>query len=233
MDSPSVDSAICSLCGQPITTNPPNPDDSRDRDHVPPKQFYPKEIRNAQNVNLWWAPTHKGCNQEYRKDEEYFYHAVYPLVQNGNRAMGQFVHRDLMRRTSKPQTPAMARRLLKEFKTVTEAGIILPPGIVQFNLDMYRIQRVAMKIAQGLFYLDEKRHIPRVNCKDIRLCELEAEVPEFYQLSWPRAQAKSVLPAVFSYRRLEFDNLHLFSMLFWESFMFCAAFESPFAESSP
>ena len=36
--------------------------------------------------------------------------------------MGQVVHRDLMRRTNQPPTPAMARRLLKEFRAVTEFG---------------------------------------------------------------------------------------------------------------
>ncbi len=69
--------------------------------------------------------------------------------------------------------------------------------------------------------------MPRQTCKDVRLCQAEAEVPELYQLSWPGVEAKSVLPEVFSYRRFEFDNLHLFSMLFWKAFLFCAAFETP------
>ena len=94
------------------------------------------------------------------------------------------------------------------------------------------MQRVAIKIAQGLFYLDQKRFVPRENCKDIYLCEQVADVPEGY---WgcARAEEKSVLPAVFSYRRFEFENMHLFSMLFWEAFMFCAAFEDPSGDTAP
>jgi len=233
MDARSIDNQTCSLCGDQIAANSVNPDDALSMDHVPPKQFYPKETRTTHKTNLWLVPTHRRCNADYRKDEEYFYHAVYALVQKGNRTMGQVVHHDLLRRTSKPQTPAMVRSLLKEFRTVTEAGIHLPPGIVQFGLDKYRTQRVAIKIAQGLFYLDEKRYIPRANCKDIRLCEFESDVPELYQLSWRGADAKSVLPAVFSYWRFGFDNLHLFTMLFWEAFMFCVAFESPSPVGAP
>ena len=216
----------CCLCGEAILPTAENPDAALSMDHVPPKQFHPKEIRSAQNPNLWVVPTHKRCNAGYRKDEEYFYHAVCALVQNSNRAMGQVVHRDLMRRANKPQTPAMVRSLLKEFRTGRDAGINLPPGIVQFNLDPYRMRRVAIKIAQGVFYLDQRRYVPRENCKGIRLFQLKTEVPELYQLSWRGAEAKSVLPGIFSYRRFELDNLHLFSMLYWEAFMFCAAFES-------
>ena len=233
MDADQDLDQICCLCGEPISADPVEPNDTLSWDHVPPKQFYPKETRATANPNLWRVPTHKRCNGEYRMDEEYFYHAIYPLVRNANGPMTQVVHRDLMRRTRRPQTPAMARKLLKDFHTVTKGGIYLPPGIVQFNLDKYRIQRVAIKVAQGLYYLDRQGYMPRANCKDIRLCELESEVPELYQLSWLGAEAKSVLPVIFLYRRFEFDNLHLFSMLFWDAFMICAAFEAPVAFSAP
>jgi hypothetical protein len=224
---------ICCLCGSRISANPVDPNDALSWDHVPPKQFYPKEMRATANPNLWLVPTHKRCNGDCRMDEEYFYHAVYPLVQNGNPSTAQVVHRDLIRRTKQPQTPAMARKLLKEFRMVTKAGIYLPAGIVQFNLDEYRLQRVVIKIAQGLYYRDRQAYMPRTNCKDIRLCEHKCEVPELYELSWCGTDAKSVMPGVFSYRHLEFDNLHLFSMLFWEAFLFCAAFENPSIISAP
>jgi hypothetical protein len=202
-------------------------------DHVPPKQFFPAEVRKSQSPNLWVVPTHKRCNEGYREDEEYFYHSLSLLVQNGNPNMGSVIYHDFSRRTQKPQTPAMLRALLKTASTVTPGGICLPPGIVRFGLDEYRVQRVAIKIAQGLFYLDQTRHLSRGSCKDIRLCEAESDVPKLYQLSWRGAGMKAVLPAVFSYRRCEFDNLHLFSMLFWEAFMFCAAFEHPPMASTP
>ena len=41
-------------------------------DHVPPRQFYMKQIRATQNLNLDVAPSHKNCNEAYKEDEEYF-----------------------------------------------------------------------------------------------------------------------------------------------------------------
>jgi len=217
--------STCCLCGDPIESDGATPDDALSMDHVPPKQFYPKEFRIDRNPNLWLAPTHRRCNEDYRKDEEYFYHAMYGVVQKNNQQVGQMIRRDFGRRTHNPQTPAMMRNILRTFTTVTEGGIHLPPGIVQFSVDQYRSQRVVIKIAQGLFYLDRGVHMPRKNCRDIRLCLDESDVPELYTLSWQGAESKMVCRDVFSFRRFEFENLHLFSMLFWESLMFCCAFE--------
>jgi len=193
-------------------------------DHVPPKQFYPKELRTARSPNLWRAPTHKRCNESYRYDEEYFYHAMYYVV---NEQMGRTILRDFARRTHCPQTPRMIRSILKTCTEITEGGIHLPNGVVRIPLDEYRTQRVVIKIAQGLFYLDCGHYMPRDNCKDIRLCVGESDIPEFHSLSWQGAELKTVCDDVFSYRHFEVQQLHLFSMLFWESVMFCAVFEDP------
>ncbi|MGA2797059.1 MAG: hypothetical protein ABSE63_05750 [Thermoguttaceae bacterium] len=227
MKTGAIDMSICCLCGKPIDSNAAIPDDALSMDHVPPKQFYPKELRRDRNLNLWLAPTHKHCNEDYRKDEEYFYHAMYGIVQKNSQQMGQTIFRDFARRTHKQQTPAMMRSILKTFTTVTSGGIHLPSGIVQFSVDQYRCQRVVIKIAQGLFYLDRCIHMPRENCKDIRICLEESDVPELYSLSWQGADSKMVCGDVFSYRQFEIETLHLFSLLFWESLMFCCAFEDP------
>ena len=177
-------------------------------------------------MNLWVVPAHNLCNEDYRKDEEYFYYAMCGVVQTSNITMGQVMLRDLFRRRHKPQTPAMIRAILKTFRTVTEGGIHLPPNVVQFSIDQYRSERVVIKIAQGLLYRDLKQYMPRENCKDIRFCRSEHDVPELYSLSWQGAERVAVLPDVFAYRRMEFDGLQLMSILFWESLMFCCAFEN-------
>jgi hypothetical protein len=222
-----IDTSMCYLCGGAIDRNASSPEDALSMDHVPPKQFHPKSLRSDRSPNLWLAPTHKRCNEDYRKDEEYFYHAMYSIVGNNNQEMGQQILADFARRTHRPQTPAMVRNILKTSRTVTEGGIHLPPGVVQLSVDQYRSERVVIKIAQGLLYLDCGVHLPREHCKDIRLCIHESDVPEFYSLSWQGAGAKMVCPDVFSFRRFEFENLHLLSMLFWESLMLCCAFDDP------
>jgi hypothetical protein len=221
-----MDTSTCYLCGHTIVHSPQSVADEFSMDHVPPKQFFPKELRIAQSPNLWVAPSHKRCNEEYRKDEEYVYHAMFGVVQKNNHQMGQTILRDFARRTHRRQTPAMMRSILKSFTTITEGGIYLPPRIVQLSVDQYRTERVVIKIAQGVLYRDLGCHMPHANCKDIRLCLVESDVPESYSLSWQGAECVSVCPEVFSYRRFEFDGLQLLSMLFWEAFMFCCAFEN-------
>lgn len=237
---------ICCLCGKPA-----NKDDPISREHVPPKQFYPKSLRKG--LNLWVAPTHKSCNKSYQLDEEYFYHALFPLVANTNPQTANVVLDDLKRRAKKPQTRTLLRAILKTQQTTTSGGIVLPPGMVRLDVDAYRLQQVAIKIGRCLFYQDHKRVMPYENCKDIRLCQCEEDVPECYRLSWELSKVSvdsvatsesseivvdndtgkglplSVYRQVFEYRPayLEPKHLHLYSLMFWRAFIFCMAFEDP------
>lgn len=220
-----VSESICYLCGDIIQETREDAKMAISMDHVPPKQFFPKKLRTTMNSNLQVAPSHKKCNEDYKKDEEYFYTCMYSAVNRYNPKMAQLIYDDLKRRADKPQMQAMARRLLKNFKKVTDGGIHLPPGTVQLAIDEYRIQRVALKIARGLLYLETNRYMPLENAKDIRLCLGENEVPELYQLTFKTSPIKGVWRQVFSYKYLEFDTHHLLSMLFWESFMFCTLFD--------
>lgn len=140
---------ICYLCGKPI-------EGKSSDDHVPPKQFYPKEIRKSENLNLQLVPSHKQCNNCFKDDEEYFYASLYPLVDKYNPDMACRVFRDFARRCQRPQLRAMIRRILSHASGTTKGGIHLPEGIVEINVDLCRIQRIAGKIARGaLFFRPE------------------------------------------------------------------------------
>lgn len=235
---------ICCLCG-----NPAAEDDKITREHVPPKQFYPKSIRSG--LNLWIVPTHRSCNHKHKSDEEYFYHATYPMVANANPSMASIIFADLERRARKPQTPKLLQTILQGKSTKLPSGIVLPPGVVRLDVNKYKLQQVAIKITQCLFYRDHARYIPTDHCKDIRLCEQESDVPELYRLSWElsktsvddlplhqsggtiveadenEGKAESASATVFSYRSHydESEQLHLYTLMFWEAFAFCLAFE--------
>ncbi|MCI0376903.1 MAG: HNH endonuclease [Gemmataceae bacterium] len=237
---------VCCLCGKPATD-----EDPITREHVPPKQFYPKRLRDG--LNLWVVATHRSCNNQHKADEEYFFHALYPLVANVNPRTANVILDDLKRRAKNHQTPTLLRRILRTARTTTEGGLLLPPGDVRMNADKRRLQRVAMKIGRCLFYRDHKRVMPHENCKDIRLCEHEEDVPELYTLSWEMSkvnvndlvpsepsglvvvadveagQALAVCRQVFDYRPAYFEEkrLHLYTLRFWEAFVFCMAFEDP------
>src|SRR5262245_47178100 len=65
---------FCYLCGLELTGE-------INDDHVPPRQFYAQELRQAHNPNLLTIPAHKSCNASYQQDEEYFVHTMIPLLE--------------------------------------------------------------------------------------------------------------------------------------------------------
>ena len=211
---------ICYLCGKPIERK-------RSKDHVPPKQFYPEEIRVREKLNLLKLSAHEECNGDYKLDEEYFYAGMYPAVGRYNSNMAKLMYKDLLRRSEKPQIQILARKILQNSGSITKGGLHLPAGIVQVELDEYRIQRVVLKIARGLLYEEMGEYMPLDNAKDIRFCESEEEVPELYRLVFKASPTKGAYQKVFSYKYFEFDANHLLCLLFWGSFMYCVCFESP------
>ncbi|MBN1806013.1 MAG: hypothetical protein JW837_12250 [Sedimentisphaerales bacterium] len=212
---------ICYLCGSAIEHDIIDEQMELSMDHVPPKQFFPKEIRIDENLNLEKVPSHKKCNNEYKDDEDYFYHSLYPLVANSNPDIAQVIFKDFARRSNNPQTPALIRKIFSDASRITEGGIILPANMVVINLDLYKIQRIAGKIARGVLFLSSKTFFPVSSIVDMRICEKESEVPEMYQLSWKVRPIKGSYPKVFSYRYFPFNEYHIISLLFWEAFMFC------------
>jgi len=222
---------ICYLCGKSIEKT------QSSSDHVPPKAFYPKDTRAG--LNLQVVPSHKECNTDYREDEEYFHHALFVEVLNQKPPVTAHLQSDFLRRAAKPQTPAMIRKILKEVSNTTVGGIRLPRGKYVVTINEYRIERVVLKIVRGLFYLAQRSYLPLENAKDIRFCLNEHDVPDLYRVYWPVVEASAVDPSVFSYKYFnaskcfgsgecpELDELHLYSLLFWEAIMFCVAFEHP------
>ena len=213
----------CYLCGRVIDHDAPDDEMQLSMDHIPPKQFFPQPLRKAVNPNLVVAASHKICNNTYKNDEEYFYHSLYPLVANTNHNMAQAIFTDLVRRRTAGQTPSLIRRIFSRASGITQGGIVLPHGRIEFTVDLARIQRIAIKIARGVLFLETGLCFPQSSVVDIRLCEKESEVPEMYQLSWQGAPIKGAYPNVFSYRyfALDSDNALILSLMFWGAFMFC------------
>lgn len=239
---------LCCLCGQPPTASDPIT-----REHVPPKQFYPKKMRSG--LNLWTVPAHQSCNEKSREDEEYFYHVAFLLVSAGNPQIGAAILADLKRRARNQQTRHLVRLIINESGRKAASRIILPNGRVRCLVSRPRLQHVAVKIARCLFYKDHGRVIPFEACYDVRLCEHIDRVPEYYRLSWGLSKvnvheltSKSVsgvvvvndaaagLPpavcrAVFDYRGAELvlDGVihYPYTLRFWESFVYCVSFSEP------
>lgn len=224
---PKQAQSICYLCGEQIAPTLKDGGMELSWDHVPPKQFFPKELREEQKVNLQGASSHKRCNNQYKSDEEYFYHSLYPLVANNNPAMARTILGDLARRCQKPQSRVILRSVFSQASSVSKGGIILPARKVEFTVDLSRIERIAGKVARGALFLATGASVPETSIIDMRICEDESEVPEMYRLSWQATKPQGSYPKVFSYKYMPFEDYHIISLLFWEAFMFCVTMQTP------
>ena len=158
--------------------------------------------------------------KHYKDDEEYFYHSLYPLVANNNSDMAKTIFEDFVRRSSRPQTPAMLRDIFSSASQTSSGGITLPAGKVEFIVALARIQRIAGKIARGVIFLRTQEYCPESNIVDMRICETVSEVPEMYQLSSQAASMETPYQKVFSSTCFSIDGHHIVSLVFWEAFMF-------------
>ena len=213
--------STCYLCGNVIERNPHDAEMKLSMDHVPPRQFFPQPLRRQMNPNLDVAPSHKKCNNDYKNDEDYFYHSLYLLVANNNTCMAQAMLTDFTRRSQKNQTPALLGKICSQASTITAGGIILPPGAIVVPIDEARIHRVAGKIARGVLFLSAGVRVSESSIVDMRLCEKQMEVPKMYQLSWKATKLGGSYRHVFSYKHLSLNGHHIMSLLFWEAFWFC------------
>ena len=210
----------CALCGDEIVRK-----DMTD-EHVPPKLYYPKSMRGTIRAPFWTVPSHRSCNEKYRMDEEYLYHFMLGMVANQNPAMGRILLDDLRARAKNDQTRGLIRRILGECQNVTPGGIHLPPGHYRIPYNIARIQNVAIKIAQCLYFLDHRAYLPRNWCKHFELCESPRDLQPLFDLM--RFQKpKAIAREIFCYRHVCVDGTHLYSLLLWQGFMFCLAFDDP------
>ena len=213
---------VCYLCGYVLDEEL----DEIDKDHVPPRQFYPKKIRQQEKINLLTIPVHRGCNSSYQKDEDYFYNAIGPLA--GDSPCGKLVLEDLTRSFGRPQGKRLGESVLREFDN-RYSGLYLPEGKVAKYYDGKRVRRVLWKIIRGLFYKEYDRYLPEGTKYDIELIDDPNSVSD--QLCFLRCQrSMGIYPPVFDYRYRSFpekDNFHLWLFLFWQKILVLAKFLDP------
>ena len=207
---------ICYLCGQKLKEN-------IDDDHVPPKQFYAKNIRKIHNLNLFTLPTHISCNMSYQKDEDYFVYSLAPLTIGSY--SGNAIWVDISKRLKRPQSKKIGQMILNEF----DQRIILPDDKIIKRFDGKRTRRIIWKITRGLFFKETGRFIPEDTPRLFKFISVNEEPPQefFYISSTP---SRGQYPGVFDYKYIDFpelDNFHFWAMLFWDSLIILIAFHDP------
>ena len=211
---------ICYLCGQVIETKSTDDPMELSMDHVPPRQFYHKQIRATQNLNLNVAPSHKRCNEAYKEDEEYFYLSMFPIVAKNNPMMEDLYFQDIIRRSQQPQMPSKLRKILSTAVTVTEGGIHLPNGRRRLTIDRERIKRVVSKIARGILFLSTERYFQEKQIICVNFYDNSSEIIDLYLPALKLHPLAGIYPDVFAHSHFSSKGFRLLLMLFWKAFMF-------------
>jgi len=133
----------CYLCHEPVKTEP-------SRDHVPPKQFFPKIFRKANLTDqLEWLPTHRNCNKSYQRDEDYFV-TTFGLPAAAKTLTGHALGHDIRDRYRDGRQQGLVAKIFKEFV----------PDSNQKGFESGRTNRIAWKIVRGLHCLRTGELLP-------------------------------------------------------------------------
>lgn len=225
---PKTRDHICHLCGKAIDYDVTAGDLQKTEEHIPPKQFFPKQMRGDIRGQLLKLPSHKGCNGSFKLDEEYFIHTYCPHV-DPQCTSGRQLIEDIRRRTESKgkQSHKLLAMIEKEFSDITPGGINLPHAIVVHSVNAPRIDRVIRKVLQGLHYHEENSFLPHETPMWINLYDKSLDMPEyFYKIFCETGSCRGIFPKIFSYRFTHRKNYAYWSMRFWDSLQFCIVFES-------
>lgn len=210
---------LCYLCGLEL-------DEEIDRDHVPPKQFYAKNLRRKHKPNLFTLPVHTKCNKSYQKDEDYFVHSIAPLSKGSY--SGNEIWHDIAKRLRRPQGQVIGRMVLREFED-RPSGLYLPGDKVLKRFDGKRVNRILWKIVRGLFYKEYIRFLPKETPRLFKIISVGEKPPPEFQLV-QNTKSRGQYANVFDYKYTfmpEFDNFHLWAILFWNRIISLVAFHDP------
>ena len=212
---------ICYLCGESI-----NPKDL-DREHVPPKQMYPKGIRKANNPQLITLASHKQCNQKYQKDEEYFKFSLGCMAIAGLANVESEIRDplldDLKKIVERKEYGGLNQRVLKEF-----TNLVTPRGDIIKKFEGERIAKILWKIVRGLFFHETgERFLPDDTYRLLHVFSANPELdffdkPTDFFTYLQNTPLKGVCPSVFGYKYkcLPSENdphWWVWGLFFWEN----------------
>ena len=223
MKTSNSKTGLCVYCGKvkPLT-----------RDHVPPKNIFPK----PRPSNLITVPSCEDChsgNSQISLDDEYF---RLMLTLRDDVADHEDVKKTLptvMRSLTKPKKTGFKNALLQAMHKVdirTPAGLYLgKKGAYDVNLE--RLDRVVARITKGLFYREISTHLPKnyevaayseSGLRDVSpadIAQLQKDIVQPLMTQKPKIIGNNV----FSYRVLfteEDPNVSAWLLLFYEKVAF-------------
>jgi len=206
----------CYLCGKQINKD-------GNEDHVPPKQFFGKELRKQHNPDLEKLPTHRTCNSSYQLDEDYFVTTLMPFISESY--SGRSVYNDVKRRFDEGKKVGLVRKVYEEFDS-NPSGLILPADKILKRFEGQRIRRIVWKITRGLYFLENNLVLPEKTKYIIEYAlpnsdptNPEYELPKIF-LPLLESTTYGKYPDVFGYRYIkhkhEDTTWNIWGLVFWD-----------------
>jgi hypothetical protein len=212
----------CYLCGKPLA-EPTSPD------HVPPKLFFPEEIRRKYGLTeLLTIRVHHACNQEWRLDEEYFVHTLLPMA--GQSESASAAHRQTFRKYQQGRNVPLVNQVMQEFRHVVK-GVHLPVNRVAKLMDARRVEGVIWKIVRGLHFHHTGEILPANWSITYTVTPPYEDPPDFFKAFAQGRESLGKYQGVFAYAFHKFpevNNLHFWAFLLWDGLIVTAAFHDPY-----
>ena len=219
----------CYLCGRPLSS-------LASKDHCPPLALFAREIRKQHNISqLVTIPVHENCNASYTRDEEYFVATLVPLARGSG--AGDAILAQFMAGTRESDGKLkLARKVLREFE-LRPGGLHLPSGRIVKRQQGDRIERVAWKIARGLYFHEHGKILPISTPRGCEITPPGQLPPEHFQavISLPDDETRGRYAAVFDYRFRAFNTdtgkVNYWAFLIWDRIIMIVYSHDP--ESCP
>lgn len=211
---------ICYLCGKLL-------EEPLSQDHVPPKQFYAKAVRKANNLNLRTIATHKACNLSYQFDEDYFVNTIAPFAKGSY--SGDALLREIFQKYHSGEKVGLVNKVYEEFER-QPSGLILPPSLVAKRVEGDRVHRVAWKIIRGLYFHHFSEFLPEDTPNGLKIVPPDQIPPKEFILGLPDDPVHGQYPGVFDYKFAKFAEVHNFNywaMLVWDRIILIMTFHDP------
>jgi hypothetical protein len=216
---------VCYLCGKTLF-------EPIDRDHVPPRQLFAKDIRKEHSPNLLTIPVHAACNKSYQHDEDYFVNSLAPFGLESY--SGEAVLHEALEKVRQGRNVGLHRKVLEEFED-TPSGLVLPEGKIIKRFDGDRMQRVILKIVAGLYFHHYGEVLPQDLTCSTKIYGPDEKPPDGFLafMSQETTKRHGLYPGVFDYcfeKFPEVNNFHYWAMLLWDKIIMIAYFHDPACE---
>ena len=210
----------CYLCGKPLAA-------PISADHVPPRQLYTKEVRQAHSPNLLTIPVHRDCNLSYQHDEDYFVNTLAPFGKDSYTGMALL--REIFAKYAAGEKQPLVGKVLREFEHAP-GGILLPPSLVAKRIEGSRVHRVAWKIVRGLYFHEFGEVLPEFTPNALEIAPPDRPPPEAFLHTLHDLPSRGSYPGVFDYKYVKFaaiKDFNYWGLLFWDRLILIVTFHAP------